>query len=167
MASTENVEKPEKRRATGKLILEAITDLHNSEQIVTREVLVQVTGFKMPIVDWHVNQLVDDEKIRRVKAGVFVPIGTHRPARPITRSIVPDDGTSVLEIGETVLVLTPKESRMMGEIFGGVAMQYASIQLSHEVGVANAHNDVLLREAKRRIDELERMVSAKNEPATQ
>jgi hypothetical protein len=158
MAFTQNVEKPERRRATGKLILEAITDLHNSEQIVTREVLVQVTGFKMPIVDWHVNQLVDDEKIRRVKAGVFVPVGVRRPARPISRSIVPDDGTSVLEIGETVVVLTPKEARMMGEIFGGVAMQYASIQLSHEVGVANAHNDVLLREANRRIEHMEKEI---------
>jgi len=161
MASNESTEKPEKRRATGKLILEAITDLHNSEQIVTREVLVQMTGFKMPIVDWHVSQLVTDEKIRRVRAGVVVPIGSNRPARPISRSIVPDDGTSVLEIGETVLVLTPKEARMLGEIFGGVAMQYASIQMSHEVGVTNAHNDVLLREANRRITELERMVSDK------
>lgn len=161
MASNESTEKPEKRRATGKLILEAITDLHNSEQIVTREVLVQVTGFKMPIVDWHVNQLVDDEKIRRVKAGVFVPIGSTRPARPISRSIVPDDGTSVLEIGETVVVLTPREARMLGKMFGGEGIQYDSIQLSHEVGVANAHNDVLLREANRRIAELERMVSDK------
>ena len=158
MESTENAEKPEKRRATGKMILDAITDLHNSEQIVTREVLVQVTGFKMPIVDWHVNQLVDDEKIRRVKAGVFVPIGNLRPARLITRSIVPDDGTTVLEIGETVVVLTPREARMMGEMFGGVGMQYASIQLSHEVGVANAHNDVLLREANRRIEHMEKEI---------
>lgn len=158
MESTENAEKPEKRRATGKMILDAITDLHNSEQIVTREVLVQVTGFKMPIVDWHVNQLVDDEKIRRVKAGVFVPIGSLRPARLITRSIVPDDGTTVLEIGETVVVLTPREARMLGEIMGGTTMQYASIQLSHEVGVANAHNDVLLREANRRIEHMEKEI---------
>lgn len=158
MASTENAEKPEKRRATGKMILDAITDLHNSEQIVTREVLVQVTGFKMPIVDWHVNQLVDDEKIRRVKAGVFVPIGSHRPARLITRSIIPDDGTTVLEIGETVVVLTPREARMLGEIMGGTTMQYASIQMSHEVGVANAHNDVLLREANRRIEHMEKEI---------
>lgn len=154
MASTENVEKPEKRRATGKLILEAITDLHNSEQIVTREVLVQVTGFKMPIVDWHVNQLVDDEKIRRVKAGVFVPIGTHRPARPITRSIVPDDGTSVLEIGETVLVLTPKESRMMGEIFGGVPSPYHDITVDAWVmpGGERTQDEYIARGVAKRID---------------
>jgi len=148
---------PPKRRMTGQLIMDAIMDLHNSEQVITRELLVEVTGLKMTVVDDHVGRMVEEEKIRRVKAGVFIPLGAHRPARPITRTILPD-GTSVLEVGDKVDILSPREARMLGEIFGGAGMQYASIQLSHEVGVANGHNDVLLKEARRRIAELERQV---------
>ena len=147
----------EKKRGSRQIILDAIVDLHNAEQVVTREVLSSVTGLKMSIVDEHVGNLVDDEKIRRVKAGVFMPFGDSRPARPITRTILPD-GTTVLEVGEKVEILSPREARMLGEIFGGAGMQYASIQLSHEVGVANGHNDVLLKEARRRIAELEKQV---------
>lgn len=143
-----------KRRATGKMVLDVIVDLHNSEQIVTREVLSERTGLTMAVVDWHVNMLVDSEQIRRVKAGVFVPACPHKPARAITRTLLPD-GTSVLEIGEKVEILTPREARMLGDIFAGTAMQYASIQLAHEVNVTNGHNDVLLKEANKRIAALE------------
>lgn len=74
-----------------------------------------------------------------------MPLGAHRPARSITRTILPD-GTSVLEVGDKVeIFLCPREARMLGEMFGGSAMQYASIQLSHEFGVANGHNDLLLK----------------------
>ena len=146
-------------RGSRQIILDAIVDLHNAEQVVTREVLSAATGLKMSIVDEHVGNLVDDEKIRRVKAGVFVPLGAHCPARSITRTILPD-GTSVLELGDKVEILCPREARMLGEIFSGAAMQYASIQFSHEVGVVNGHNDVLLKEARRRISELEKQVRA-------
>lgn len=146
-----------KRRTNGQLILDTIMDLHAKEQVVTRELLVELTGLKMTVIDDHVGRMVEEEKIRRVKAGVFVPLGAHRPARPITRSIL-QDGTSVLEIGDKVEIMSPREARMLGEIFGGAGMQYASIQLSHEVGVANGHNDVLLKEARRKIEELERQV---------
>lgn len=148
------------RRVSGQMVMDAIIDLHNMEQVVTKEVVAEKTGIKMSTLEWHFDALVADERIRRVRAGVYVPIVASRPARPITRSVL-TDGTSVLEIGERVEILTPREARMLGELFHGSANHYASIQLSAEVGIANAHNDVLLKEARLRIESLEAQIKAK------
>lgn len=142
------------KRVKGKVVMEAINDLHNAEQVVTREVLAEVTGIKLATLDWHIDQLIDSGQIRRVKAGVFVPATCHKPARNISRSLLPD-GTSVLEVGDTVLILTPRESRMLGEIFAASAMGYSLIQAGWEVGLSNSQNDVLIREMRRRLETLE------------
>ncbi len=142
------------KRVRGKVVMEAITDLHNQEQIVTREVLAEVTGIKLATLDWHIDQLIDSGQIRRVKAGVFVPATCHKPARSISRSLLPD-GTSVLEVGDTVLILTPREARMIGEMFASSASAYSTIQAGWEIGMSNSQNDVLIREMRRRLDALE------------
>ena len=46
-------------KSNAETILEAIEDLHNQEQIVTRETLSQLTGFKLSIVDDRLSHLVD------------------------------------------------------------------------------------------------------------
>ena len=46
-------------KSNAETILEAIEDLHNQEQIVTRETLSQLTGFKLSIVDDRLSYLVD------------------------------------------------------------------------------------------------------------
>ena len=68
-------------KSNAETILEAIEDLHNQEQIVTRETLSQLTGFKLSIVDDRLSHLVDSGQIIRVQRGVFIPAPKHRPAR--------------------------------------------------------------------------------------
>jgi len=125
------------KRSTAEIVLEAIQDLHAHEQIVTREILAELTGLKLTTVDDRLGHLVDTGKIRRVQRGVFVPMEQHKPARPISRTLCPD-GTTVLEIGETVLVLTPREARMLGELMVGSSHQYAAIEIGHEAARLNA-----------------------------
>ena len=70
-------------KSNAETILEAIEDLHNQEQIVTRETLSQLTGLKLSIVDDRLGHLVDSGQIIRVQRGVFIPAPKHRPSRPI------------------------------------------------------------------------------------
>jgi hypothetical protein len=122
-----------KPRTTRMTIMDAIRDLHNQEQIVTREVLRETTGLKMTLVDDHIAGLLADEKIRRVKAGVFMPMDAPPPARPISVTDMPD-GIVILEIRDQVMHLTPREARTIANRFSGQAAQLASIQLGHELG---------------------------------
>jgi hypothetical protein len=139
-------------KSTAEAVFEAIQDLHAREQVATREVLAEVTGLKLVVVDDRLAHLTDNGKIRRIQRGVYVPMEQHRPARLITRTVLPD-GTTVLEVGDTVLQLTPRESRMVGELMAGSAQQFAAIQIGHEVqqqfSALGARISALYREANR------------------
>jgi len=102
---TETAAKP--TRSTAEIVFEAIQDLFAREQIVTRETLAELTGLKLTTIDDRLGHLLDNGKIRRVQRGVFVPLEQHKPARPISRTLCPD-GTTVLEVGDTVMILSPR-----------------------------------------------------------
>lgn len=102
---TDTATKPNK--STAEIVLSAVQDLFAREQIVTRETLAELTGLKLTTIDDRLGHLVDNGKIRRVQRGVFVPLEQHRPARPISRTLCPD-GTTVLEVGDTVMILSPR-----------------------------------------------------------
>lgn len=142
------------KRSTAEIVLEAIQDLHAHEQIVTREILAELTGLKLTTVDDRLGHLVDTGKIRRVQRGVFVPMEQHKPARPISRTLCPD-GTTVLEIGETVLVLTPREARMLGELMAGSSQHYAAIEIGHEAARLNAVLAAQVSEVRRELRQLQ------------
>lgn len=120
------------KKTNSDIVLEAIQDLHAQEQIVTRETLAAVTGLKLTVIDDRVGDLIDNGKVYRVQRGVFVPAPEHKPARIITKSVLPG-GTVVLEVGDDhVLVLTPRENRALGELMAGAAQQYAGIEAGHQ-----------------------------------
>lgn len=132
------------------VILEAIQDLHAQEQIVTRETLVQVTGLKLTVIDDRLGVLVDDEKILRVQRGVFVPAPQHPPARPMSKTLMPD-GMVKIEIGDEVMTLTPREDRALASLQAGVAVQFASVELGHNTAL-------LAADIAGRVRQLERLV---------
>jgi hypothetical protein len=113
-------------------VLEAVVNMHAQEQIVTRETLSELTGLKMSTIDERLAFLTNNGKIRRVQRGVYVPVEQHPPSRPITRTLLPD-GTTVLEIGDEVLHINPREARMIGELMSGSGVQYAAIQLGQQM----------------------------------
>ena len=139
-----------KPRSTAEVVLGAIEDLHAREQIVTREILSELTGLKLTTIDDRLGHLVDTGKIRRVQRGVFVPLEQHRPARPISRTLCPD-GTTVLEVGDTVMILSPRESRMIGELMAGSSHQYAAIEIGHETARLNAALQAQISDVRREV----------------
>ena len=139
-----------KPRSNAEVVLGAIEDLHAREQIVTREILAELTGLKLTTIDDRLGHLVDTGRIRRVQRGVFVPLEQHRPARPISRTLCPD-GTTVLEVGDTVMILSPRESRMIGELMAGSSQQYAAIEIGHEAARLNAVLQAQISDVRREV----------------
>ena len=139
-----------KPRSNAEVVLGAIEDLHAREQIVTREILAELTGLKLTTIDDRLGHLVDTGRIRRVQRGVFVPLEQHRPARPISRTLCPD-GTTVLEVGDTVMILSPRESRMIGELMAGSSQQYAAIEIGHEAARLNAALQAQISDVRREV----------------
>ena len=142
------------KRPTAETILEAIQDLHAREQIVTREILAELTGLKLTTIDDRLGYLLDNGRIRRVQRGVFVPMEQHKPARPISRTLCPD-GTTVLEIGDAVMILTPRESRMLGEVMTGAAQQFVAIEIGHEGARLNAVLSAQVSDVRRELRQLQ------------
>ncbi|SFE19307.1 hypothetical protein [Paracidovorax konjaci] len=129
--------KPDKEKgapaaATGQRIWQAIVDLHSAEQAITREVLVEATGYKMTIIDDHVTRMVECGRLRRVRAGLFVPIPQYEPPRPVYGSMT-TDGFFVLEVGDQKVVMQPREARQAGALMAGQFMQLTSIQANHDL----------------------------------
>lgn len=116
------------------VIFDAVVDLHNNEQIVTRTTLAAMLDLKIGIIDDRLSYLVDIEKIMRVERGVYVPVIQHPVSRIMSKMVLPD-GTVKIEIGDEVLTLTPKEARTLGNLVVAEAMQYSNIELGHNMAM--------------------------------
>lgn len=136
------------KRSSTQIVLEAIQDLHAQEQIVTRETLRELTGLKLTVIDDRIGALIEDGLVVRVQRGVFVPVASHPPARVISKTVLPD-GTVKIDIGDTVLTLTPREDRMLAGLQAGVVMQAAAIELGH-------HSAMVAGEMQGRLNKVER-----------
>ena len=137
-------------RPTADIVLEAIQDMHNLEQVVTRETLSEYTNLKLSMIDDRVTHLIDHGHVYRIQRGVFIPAPMHKPARIITRSLCPD-GVTVLEVGDIVIHLTPREARMVGELMAGAGQQYTSIALGQQAErIAGELSRQVLRLGKRK-----------------
>lgn len=151
----------QKPRSNAETILEAIQDMHAAEQIVTRETLADHTGLRLTVVDDRLSYLVNNGRIHRVQRGVFVPAEQHRPARHISRTLLPD-GTTVLDIGDQVIHLTPREARMLGETMAGAAQSYAAVEIGHQTAQLNSQLRAEIQDLRR---QLRQIAATKNFPA--
>ncbi len=136
------------QRTTKQQILDAVQDLHNTEQMVTREALRELTGLALTIIDDRLATLVDDGALIRKSRGVFVPAILHPPARPISKTVMPD-GLVKIEIGDEVLTLTPREDRTLAGVQAGAALQYLGIDTEQTVIQALADLRLKVRELER------------------
>lgn len=135
-------------------VLDAVTDLHNQEQVVTRETLSDLLDLKQSIIDDNLTSLVNDGLIHRVQRGVYVPTVEHKPARVISKIVLPD-GTTVIDIGDNiVLTLTPKESRVLGNLMMCEALQYSNIESGHHAALTTAKMDLELKNMRKALRKL-------------
>lgn len=137
-----------RRISTIELVYDAVVELHALEQIITREVLADYLNLKLSIIDDKLKTLANDGLIARIQRGVYVPVEKYPPTRPISHTELPD-GTVVLDIGDDVLKLTPREARTLAVMLGARAIQASQINLSDQVGM-------MVAEISQRIRILER-----------
>ena len=142
------------------VIFDAVVDLHNNEQIVTRTTLAAMLDLKIGIIDDRLSYLVDIEKIMRVERGVYVPVIQHPVSRIMSKMVLPD-GTVKIEIGDEVLTLTPKEARTLGNLVVAEAMQYSNIELGHNMAMIQSGLTGQVRCLARNVEKL--MDSAKQQ----
>jgi hypothetical protein len=141
-------------KSNAETILEAIEDLHNQEQIVTRTTLADLTGLQLSIIDDRLSYLVDSGQIIRVQRGVFIPAPKHRPSRIMCKMVLPD-GTVKIEIGDDeVLTLTPREARNLGNLMVAEAMQYANIEMGHHMAILQSEISGQVRKLTRQVGDL-------------
>lgn len=141
-------------KSNAETILEAIEDLHNQEQIVTRTTLADLTGLQLSIIDDRLSYLVDSGQIIRVQRGVFIPAPKHRPSRIMSKMVLPD-GTVKIEIGDDqILTLTPREARNLGNLMVAEAMQYANIEMGHHMAILQSEISGQVRKLTRQVGDL-------------
>ncbi|WP_225616688.1 hypothetical protein [Variovorax sp. 38R] len=142
------------RKSTTALVLEAVQDLHAQEQIVTRETLAELTGLKLSVIDDRLGTLADDGAILRVQRGVYVPAPQHPPARPMSKTVMPN-GMVKIEIGDEVLTLTPREDRSLANLMAGAAAQAAAIEAGRNTAILAAELSEEVKRLRRQVTALE------------
>lgn len=157
----------EDQRTSGQIIWDTIQSLHQQGQVATRELLSELTGRKMSIVDDHVSRMIENGRVRRLRAGVFAPVAAIPEPRAVSFTDLPD-GTTIFELGETVLHLWPRERQDMARRLVGDAVQYSNIQAGVTAGTLAtelaAELMLIKREMAAKIQDLERELGARNAP---
>jgi hypothetical protein len=87
-------------------IYQAVVDLHNRNLKASRQLIADLTGLKLSIVDDHLGTLKTLGRIRTLYAGVFEPVIEFTLDRAISVTRLP--GSLVkLELGDEIVTLNP------------------------------------------------------------
>lgn len=113
-------------------VLEAIKELFDQEIPVTTPAVIRVTGLKSVTVADCIKALKERGDIWAPERGVYRPVLKHPPARAVSRTTLPD-GTVKLEVGDEILTMTPRESRLVAEAMGGSAALLVAIESANKM----------------------------------
>lgn len=114
------------------LVMDAIKDLYDQEIPVTSPAIIRATGLKPVTVADCIKTLKERGEIWTPERGIYRPVLKHPPARAVSRTTLPD-GTVKLEVGDEILTLTPRESRMVAEAMGGSAALLVAIESANQM----------------------------------
>lgn len=110
-----------------RIILNAVQDLAESRRTITRVAVASMTGFPFTVVDEHLDKLLEAGVVSRTIAGVFDYEPDRQPDRAVSVTLLPDVGRKVkIEIGDTVVDLTVREARMLGELTAGLMLRFGA-----------------------------------------
>lgn len=119
--------------STLQIVLSCIKELSATEkQVAPRQAIIEQTGLSTHIIKERIDELLESGQIRRVDRGVYQSVKLFPPARPISKTAL-EDGEVILEVGDSVLHLTPAEERMMRGMFGS-----ATVEIQHAPAPAPA-----------------------------
>ena len=131
-------------------VFEAICDLQDAEQPITRDTIVELTGIKRGIVDEATKTLRELEMIYSPERGTYRRLASHLPARPMSRTIL-SSGVNKIEVGNHCIELTPRESRMLGALLAGASTESATIETGQAMSSLVAQMGEQFRRLKREV----------------
>ncbi|MFC4923599.1 hypothetical protein [Delftia deserti] len=144
-------------RTSADIIWATIQDLHSQEQVCTRELLHELTGLKMPIIDDHVSRLIDDGRLRRLRAGVFAMLITRPEPEAFSITELPE-GLVIIEVGDQQLRTNEAMARRIARSLMGYAVQFSNLQNQHDMGAILTDYTVRHRSQANEIQELRKVV---------
>lgn len=112
-------------------VYSAVQELRAAEQIATRETVAELTGLKLTIVDDRLSTLVDEGRLKRLLRGIYELVEVYPASRAISKT-VRTDGYIILEIGDEILTLTPREDRTLALVQAGAAGEVAMIETGRQ-----------------------------------
>jgi len=122
----------DEKQSHAEVVLAAVRELHEHGQLVTRDVLAEVTGLKLSIIDDRVKHLTDVGMINKRQRGVYEPAAQYGPPRMIFHAVLPG-GVHKIEIGDDhILTLSPHETRTLGHMLAGAALAFTSQELAYQ-----------------------------------
>ena len=113
------------------MVLETIQEMYDNEQTVTRQGIADITGLPMSIIDDRISVLLEDGLIARLQRGVFMPKPRYNRTRAVSKTVLPD-GVVIIEVGDHVLHLNPREARALGQCMMGDGYSFHNIQAGKE-----------------------------------
>lgn len=102
-------------------------DLADRGRVCTRQVLSEITGLKLSIVDDHIKRMKDEGSARMVVNGVFELVDEVAEDRPVSATYLPN-GRVKVEIGDELLDLTLREARALGMAVSGTFLQFVNVR---------------------------------------
>lgn len=108
--------------STLQIVLNSIKELTANTGMAPRAAIIENTGLSPHIIKERIDELLESGQIKRRERGVYQHVTVFPPARAISRTVLPD-GLAVIEVGDTVLHLTPNEEQRLSSMYGGGATQ--------------------------------------------
>lgn len=110
-------------------IYQAIVDYCNaSQKPVGRARLSQITGYKLNVIDEHIKTLKNIEgRVFVETPGYFMPAAQFPPDRDISVTVL-TSGMRKIELGDTMLELSPHEWAVLGSLASGSGRDLAERQ---------------------------------------
>ncbi|WP_194773109.1 hypothetical protein [Diaphorobacter caeni] len=142
--------------ATSQIIWDAILGMRANSQAISRQRLMELTGLTYTKIDDHVSRWIEDGRLRRVVDGVYELVDPMPEPRTVMFSDTPD-GMTVIEVGDQVLKVWPREAQIIAMRLRGNLVQYAQLQTQHDMGALLAEVMTQKRAMTDRVSDLERV----------
>lgn len=105
------------------LIYQCIVDLRDANRVATRQVISQITGLRMTVVDDHVKRLRNSGRLSSPVNGVFETVEVGAVDRAVSLTIL-SSGRAKLEIGDCCMELSPRELAHVGTATMGASIRF-------------------------------------------
>lgn len=103
------------------IVLDCIKELSATHAAAKKAAILEKSCLSPHIVKEKLDKLLEDGLIKRLERGVYLPVQTFPPARPISRTLL-SDGMAVVDVGDVVIHLTPQEESQLSKMYAGNAV---------------------------------------------